>query len=242
MSRKGPKFALRVAKLLITKWEIYGTIFFVDYYLGLEDSEWHAIVSFYRKVRFQCQVSLIILDQLSLELSSMKPILLVLLPFVFVIIFFEKKSVNRKHFRLLKGKNRKKKSDVTFKTSMFCIDFCVIWRALHGHSVSTERNNPYSLFCVIFNRKICCYEDVVLICYYEDKILILFEISQSSFYRGVIWTLSKIYDGAFCENSQRLLIINYFGKRFHNGCLRWSCIYFYWTLFDLRYVEQWSEG
>lgn len=83
-------------------------------------------MSFYRKVRFQCQISLIILDQLSLELSSMKPILLVLLPFVFVIIFFERNSVNRKHIRLLKGKKQEKKSDITLKTLMFCIDFCVI--------------------------------------------------------------------------------------------------------------------
>ena len=145
----------------MTKWEICGTIFFVDCYLGLEDSKWHAIVSFYWKVRFQCQISLTILDQLSLELSSMKPILLVLLPFVFVIIFFERNSVNRKHIRLLKGKKQEKKSDITLKTLMFCIDFCVIWQAFHGHSVSNERNNPCSLFCVIFYRKICCYEDLV---------------------------------------------------------------------------------
>lgn len=217
----------------MTKWEICGTIFFVDCYLGLEDSKWHAIVSFYRKVRFQCQISLMILDQLSLELSSMKPILLVLLPFVFVIIFFERNSVNRKHIRLLKGKKQEKKSDITLKTLMFCIDFCVIWQAFHGHSVSNEE-----IIHVHFFVSFSIVKFAVMKTWWE--ILISSEIFQSSFYRGVIWTLSKIYDGAFCEKSQRLLIINYFGKRFHNGCLTWSCIYFCWTLFDLRYVEQWS--
>ena len=145
----------------MTKWEICGTIFFVDCYLGLEDSKWHAIVSFYRKVRFQCQISLMILDQLSLELSSMKPILLVLLPFVFVIIFFERNSVNRKHIRLLKGKKQEKKIWYNIKDINVLYRFLCYMTSFPRSFSFKRRNNPCSLFCVIFYRKICCYEDLV---------------------------------------------------------------------------------
>ena len=53
-----------------------------------------------------------------------------------------------------------------------------------------------------------------------------------------IWTQSNIYDGAFCNNSQYLPFLKYFGKKFHRRCLTrfWMClciiIFFfmvYWT-------------
>ena len=37
--------------------------------------------------------------------------------------------------------------------------------------------------------------------------------------RGVCKTLLSIYDGTFCENSQRLLVVKYFHKTLHLRCL-----------------------
>ena len=44
--------------------------------------------------------------------------------------------------------------------------------------------------------------------------------SSGSFCRGVFMTLPNIYDGAFCEKSERVLVFNYFNKdNFFKICL-----------------------
>ena len=80
-------------------------------------------------------------------------------------------------------------------------------------------------------------------CYFEDSRLISEKISSSykyfvnfsslaiqlvrqcryqiNNYRGVFRTYSNCYDGAFCENSQRLKEVNYFCKRLHRKCSNW---------------------
>ena len=42
------------------------------------------------------------------------------------------------------------------------------------------------------------------------------------FFRGLSWTLSNIYVGTFCENSQRLKVVSYFPRKLHHRCLMGS--------------------
>ena len=51
--------------------------------------------------------------------------------------------------------------------------------------------------------------------------------------RSAFRTQSNIYDGAFCNNSQYLPFLKYFGKKFHRRCLTrfWMCLCIIWFFF-----------